>query len=76
MNFSDFLVIVSKIKNISLPAERSQFKMLPPSRMKIRDRYKEAMKQAKQSAVLALFYPDYHNETKFALIQRLSLIHI
>lgn len=70
MNFSDFLVIISKIKNISLPAERSQFKMLPPSRMKNRETYKEAMKQAKQSAVLALFYPDGDNQTKFALIKR------
>ena len=70
MDFSDFLIIVSKIKNISLPAEQSQFKMLPPGRMKIRDTYKEAMKQAKQSAVLALFYPAYDNQTKFALIQR------
>ncbi len=70
MKFSDFLIITSKIKNISLPAESSQFKMLPPSRMKIRDTYKEAMKQAKQSAVLALFYPDTDNQTNFALIQR------
>lgn len=70
MNFSEFLKITSKIKNIPLPAEPSQNKMLPPSRMKSRDTYKEAMKQAKQSAVLALFYPSVNHQTKFALIQR------
>jgi len=70
MNFSEFLKITSKIKNIPLPAESSQFKMLPPSRIKSRDTYKEAMKQAKQSAVLALFYPSVDHQTKFALIHR------
>lgn len=70
MNFSEFLKITSKIKNIPLPAESSQFKMLPPSRMKNRDMYKDAMKQAKQSAVLALFYPNTNQQTTFALIQR------
>ena len=70
MNFNNFLIIASKIKNIPLPAESSQFKMVPPSRMDFLDKYKEAMKQAKQSAVLALFYPDRQDQTKFALIQR------
>lgn len=70
MNFKEFLNIVPKIKNIPLPAESSQFKMMPTSRMEQMDQYKEAMKQAKQSAVLALFYPDNSHQTKFALIQR------
>lgn len=70
MNFDNFLVIASKIKNIPLPAESSQFKMLPPNRIDFQDRYKTAMKKAKQSAVLALFYPDRNELTKFALIQR------
>ncbi len=70
MNFKEFLNIVPKIKNIPLPAESSQFKMMPASRMEQMDQYKEAMKQAKQSAVLALFYPDRSHKTKFALIQR------
>ncbi len=70
MNFKEFLNIVPKIKNIPLPAESSQFKMMPANRMEQMDQYKEAMKQAKQSAVLALFYPDHSQKTKFALIQR------
>lgn len=70
MNFNNFLVIASKIKNIPLPGESSQIKMLPPSRIDFQVRYKEAIKQAKQSAVLALFYPDKYEQTKFALIQR------
>lgn len=70
MNFKEFLNIVPKIKNIPLPAESSQFKMMPASRMEQMDHYRVAMKQAKQSAVLALFYPDHSQKTKFALIQR------
>ena len=70
MNFKEFLNIVPKIKNIPLPAEFSQIKMMPSNRIEHMDHYKEAMKQAKQSAVLALFYPDDSFQTKFALIQR------
>jgi len=70
MNFKEFLNIVPKIKNIPLPAESSQFKMMPASRMEKMDQYKKAMKLAKQSAVLALFYPDNSHQTKIALIQR------
>ena len=32
MNFDEFIIAVSKIKNIPLPAETSQFKMSPPFR--------------------------------------------
>ncbi|MBT8394693.1 MAG: CoA pyrophosphatase [Bacteroidia bacterium] len=70
MNFKDFLILISKIKNIPLPAESSQFKMIPANRMERMDQYKKAMEHAKQSAVLALFYPDDYFQTKFALIQR------
>lgn len=70
MNFKNFLIITSKIKNIPLPAESSQFKMVPPNRIDFQKKYKKAMKGAKQSAVLALFYPDRHEQTTFALIQR------
>lgn len=70
MKFSDFLKIISKIKNIPLPAESSQIKMVPPGRMKINRAYKNALENAKKSAVLALFYPSYNDQTKFALMQR------
>ena len=70
MNFEDFLKSIPKIKNIPLPAEASQFKMMPTYRMAFIDDYKKSMVHAKQSAVLALFYPDLERQTKLALILR------
>lgn len=70
MNFDDFLISVSKIENLPLPAEASQFKMSPPFRLEQIKKYKKEMENAKQSAVLALFYPDINQQTKFALILR------
>jgi 8-oxo-dGTP pyrophosphatase MutT (NUDIX family) len=70
MNFDEFLVSLSKIKNIPLPAEASQFKMSPPFRNELINSYKEAMKNAKRAGVLAMFYPNATNETHLALILR------
>lgn len=70
MNFEDFLISLSKIKKLPLPAEASQFKMSPRFRIKELEQYKNDMKNAKQSAVLALFYPDIERQTKLALILR------
>lgn len=70
MNFDKFLVSLSKIKNIPLPAEASQFKMSPPFRNELINSYKEAMKNAKRAGVLAMFYPNATNETHLALILR------
>ena len=70
MNFDNFLQSLSKIKNIPLPAETSHFKMVPPFRRALLNRQKEAAKKAKQAGVLALFYPDSNNITKFVLILR------
>lgn len=70
MDFDEFLLSVSKIKNIPLPAEPSQFKMSPPFRLELLNRQKEAMKNAKKAAVLALFYPNSSRQTTVALILR------
>ena len=70
MNFEDFLISISKIKKLPLPAEASQFKMSPTFRLEQIEKYKEKMVNAKQSAVLALFYPDLKQQTKLALILR------
>lgn len=70
MNFDEFLVSLSKIKNIPLPAQASQFKMSPPFREDLIKRYKEAMKNAHRAGVLAMFYPDVNNQTHLALILR------
>lgn len=70
MNFDVFLESLPKIKNIPLPAEASQFKMSPPFRNDLIERYREAMKSAKQAGVVALFFPDATYRTKLALILR------
>lgn len=70
MNFDNFLLSLSKIKNIQLPAESSHFKMVPPFRRELLKKQNEAIKKAKQAGVLALFYPDSSNNTNFVLILR------
>jgi len=70
MNFDYFLQSLSKIKNIPLPAETSHFKMVPPFRRELLKQQREAIKEAKQAGVLALFYPDSSNVTNFVLILR------
>ncbi|TJY36225.1 NUDIX hydrolase [Pontimicrobium aquaticum] len=70
MDFDEFLVSLSKIKNIPLPAETSQFKMSPPFRRELIKEYKERMKNAKRAGVLAMFYPNERNKTYLALILR------
>ena len=70
MKFEEFLISVSKIKNIQLPAEVSHFKMVPPFRQELLKKQEKAIKQAKHAGVLALFYPDEKEQTKFVLILR------
>jgi len=70
MNFNLFLKSVSKISQLPLPAEASQFKMSPPFRLELIKEQQDKIKNAKQSAVLALFYPDHNHETKLILILR------
>ncbi|OIQ29712.1 MAG: coenzyme A pyrophosphatase [Bacteroidetes bacterium MedPE-SWsnd-G2] len=70
MEFDKFLEAVSKVKNISLPGEASQFKMSPPFRLELVEKQREAMKHARKASVLALFYPDSMQITNLALILR------
>ncbi|SFN74649.1 8-oxo-dGTP pyrophosphatase MutT, NUDIX family [Bizionia echini] len=70
MKFDKFLQSVSKIENIPLPAESSQFKMSPPFREKLQEQQKDVIKRAKKAGVVALFYPDYNQNTKLVLILR------
>ena len=70
MNFDQFLNAVSKIENIPLPAETSQFKMSPPFRLKLQEMQKDKIKDAKQAGVMALFYPNRNYETTLVLILR------
>ncbi|MBT8260541.1 MAG: CoA pyrophosphatase [Flavobacteriaceae bacterium] len=70
MNFKAFLNLISKIENIELPAQDSQFKMSPPFRNELIKKYSEEMKSAKRAGVLALFYPNNSNITYLVLILR------
>lgn len=70
MNFDKFSQSLSKIENIPLPAEASHFKMVPPFRRELLKQQESAIKKAKQAGVLALFYPNSSQETKFVLILR------
>lgn len=70
MNFDEFLKSISKIKNIPLPAEVSQFKMAPPFRKELLERNKSDINNAKQAGVLALFYADLNNITNLVLTLR------
>ena len=58
MNFNKFQIEVSRIKDIDLPGETSQFKMSPPFRKDLVDANREKMKYAKKAGVMALFYPE------------------
>jgi len=70
MDFDEFLISISKIKNIPLPAQASQFKMVPAFRQDLLKQQEEAIKRAKKAGVLALFYPNKNRETCFILILR------
>lgn len=70
MEFHKFIELISRIKNIPLPAQASQFKMSPPFRLELLEMYKEAIKDAKRAGVMALFYPDKNKQTKLVLILR------
>ena len=70
MHFETFIKSVSKIKNLNLPGETSQFKMSPPFRETLVEENKVKMKHAKKAGVMALFYPNRLDETHLILILR------
>lgn len=70
MRFEEFLKSVSKIENIPLLGEASHLKMVPPFRQELLKKQENAIKHANHAGVLALFYPDFNEKTKFVLILR------
>src|SRR5690554_906585 len=70
MEFDRFCKLISKIENIPLPAEPSQLKMSPPFREALQEKQKHLIKDAKRAGVMALFYPNYNQETNLVLILR------
>jgi 8-oxo-dGTP pyrophosphatase MutT (NUDIX family) len=71
MDFNSFLAHIPKLKALPLGGLPSQFKMAPEIRKQysLRDIQK---KNPKESAVLALFYPDALNNTNLLLMLRAS----
>ena len=71
MIFSDFINQIEKLQQKQLGGLTSQFKLAP----KLRARFSEELiqsKKPKKAAVLALFYPDKNNQTRFLLTERAS----
>ncbi|CAM1358927.1 NUDIX hydrolase [Tenacibaculum xiamenense] len=71
MFFSDFKNQIDHFQQRSLGGLNSHFKLAP----EVRKKYSEEMilsKNPRRAAVLALFYPDEKNDTKFLLTQRAS----
>lgn len=69
MNFTQFLQLVQSIENAPLGGLAAQFKLAP----EIRKKYSEDMirlKNPRHAGVLALFYPDKNNDTRFLLTLR------
>lgn len=71
MIFSDFISKVPLLKTTSLGGQKAQFLMAPKMRIQFTDD-KIRAKNPKRAAVLALFYPDNKNETRFLLTLRAS----
>jgi 8-oxo-dGTP pyrophosphatase MutT (NUDIX family) len=69
MDFDFFLTQIYNIKNLPLGGFHSQFKMAPDLRKNYTIEHIE-QRNPKESAVLALFYPDIHNNTNFLLTLR------
>ena len=69
MDFNSFLTHLSNLQNAPLGGQDSQFKMVPALRLNFtRDAIMK--RNPKESAVMALFYPNERYETRFLLILR------
>lgn len=71
MVFSDFINQIEELQNKPLGGLTSQFKLAP----KLRTQFSQELitsKNPRKAAVLALFYPDENNQTRFLLTQRAS----
>lgn len=71
MDFSTFTTKIPELKKQPLLGLDAQFKLAPKMRLKY-DNDKIKAKNPRKAAVLAFFYPDNNNETRFLLTQRAS----
>ncbi|MDJ0644624.1 MAG: CoA pyrophosphatase [Flavobacteriaceae bacterium] len=69
MDFNSFLTHLSKVKSAPLGGRDSQFKMVPALRLNFTEE-SILQRNPKESAVMALFYPDKAYQTRFLLILR------
>ncbi|HAF79268.1 MAG TPA: coenzyme A pyrophosphatase [Maribacter sp.] len=70
MNFNFFEQQISKIKDLPLPGEASQYKMAPESRLEELQRINISPKNPRRAGVMALFYPTNNMGTNLLLILR------
>ena len=70
MNFKFFEQRISKIKDLPLPGEASQYKMAPESRLEELQRINISQKNPRRAGVMALFYPTNNMGTNLLLILR------
>ena len=71
MNFNQFQLHLSTIKEASLTGLKAHLLMAPEMRRQL-NQEKIEKNNPKEASVLALFYPDAYNETRFLLTQRAS----
>ncbi|MEP0305027.1 MAG: CoA pyrophosphatase, partial [Maribacter dokdonensis] len=69
-NFNFFEQQISKIKDLPLPGEASQYKMAPESRLEELQRINISQKNPRRAGVMALFYPTKNMGTNLLLILR------
>ena len=69
MDFNSFLTQINKLQKLPLGGIESQFKMAPELRKKF-SLTAITNKNPRESAVLALFYPDKDNNTRILLMLR------
>lgn len=70
MDFEFFEQRISKIKNLPLPGEASQYKMAPEGRLHELRQLDLQKKNPRSAAVMALFYPSRKHGTNLLLILR------
>jgi len=71
MNFDNFTDKIDIFKTSKLGGQDSQFKLAPKLRLQLSE--KDIFnRKPKEAAILALFYPDKNNQTRFLLTKRAS----
>lgn len=69
MNFDNFLELVPKIKNLPLPGQESQYKMVSIPAKELRE-IDLTRRNPRKAGVIALFYPDRQHKTNIVLLLR------